>query len=121
MPESPRSRWFKIVAVLIGLGLALALDFVLRQIYLKVLKKPFLDVHSLRQKDENFHHGIKPNSEGLDIYGPNSAKHFSNSLGLRDEKNQGSLPGGRSFTDSFHWGFIHRGGLFPGTRLFSVG
>ena len=86
MPESPRFRWFKIVAVLIGLGLALALDFGVRQIYLKVWKKPFLDVHPLRQKDENFHHGIKPNSEGLDTYGPYSAKYFSNSLGLRDEK-----------------------------------
>jgi hypothetical protein len=86
MPESPRSRWFKIVAVLIGLGLALGLDFGVRQIYLKVWKKPFLDVHPLRQKDENFHHGIKPNSEGLDTYGPYSAKYFSNSLGLRDEK-----------------------------------
>jgi hypothetical protein len=86
MPESSRSRWFKIVAVLIGLGLALGLDFGIRQIYLKVWKKPFLDVHPLRQKDENFHHGIKPNSEGLDTYGPYSAKYFSNSLGLRDEK-----------------------------------
>ena len=86
MLKSPRRTWFKLVAVLIGLGLALGLDFGVRQIYLKVWKKPLLDVHPLRQKDENFHHGIKPNSEGIDTYGPYSAKYFSNSLGLRDEK-----------------------------------
>jgi len=69
-----------------GFTLALGLDYGVRQIYLKFWKKPFLDTHPLRQADENFHHGIKPNSEGVDTYGPYSAKYFSNSLGLRDEK-----------------------------------
>jgi len=78
--------FFKILALVFGFTLALGLDYGVRQIYLKFWKKPFLDTHPLRQADENFHHGIKPNSEGVDTYGPYSAKYFSNSLGLRDEK-----------------------------------
>jgi hypothetical protein len=62
------------------------LDFGFRQVYLKYWKKTFLDTHPLRQPDEKFHHGIRPNSEGIDTYGPYSAKYFSNSLGLRDER-----------------------------------
>lgn len=77
---------FRLLAVLIGVVLAVGLDYGVRQVYLKFWKKPFLDIHPLRQKDENFHHGIKPNAEGVDIYGPHSAKYFSNSLGLRDER-----------------------------------
>ena len=77
---------FQFLALVFGLTLALGLDYGVRQIYLKLWKKPFLDTHPLRQTDENFHHGIKPNSEGVDTYGPYSAKYFSNSLGLRDEK-----------------------------------
>ena len=75
---------FPLLALFVGVVLAVSLDFGIRQIYLKVWKKPFLDTHPLRQADENFHHGIKPNSEGVDTYGPYSAKYFSNSLGLRD-------------------------------------
>jgi len=71
---------------LLGLLIVLIFDYGVRQVYLKIWKKPFLDTHPLRQADENFHHGIKPNSEGVDTYGPYSAKYFSNSLGLRDEK-----------------------------------
>ena len=71
---------------MLGVVLAVGLDYGVRQIYLKFWKKPFLDLHPLRQKDEFYHHGIKPNSEGLDTYGPYSAKYFSNSLGLRDER-----------------------------------
>jgi len=74
------------LALVFGFTLALGLDYGVRQIYLKFWKKPFLDTHPLRQADENFHHGIKPNSEGVDTYGPYSAKYFSNSMGLRDEK-----------------------------------
>ena len=81
-----QKRFFPILALFVGVVLAVSLDFGIRQIYLKVWKKPFLDTHPLRQADENFHHGIKPNSEGVDTYGPYSAKYFSNSLGLRDEK-----------------------------------
>jgi len=77
---------FPLLALFVGVVLAVSLDFGIRQIYLKVWKKPFLDTHPLRQADENFHHGIKPNSEGVDTYGPYSAKYFSNSLGLRDGK-----------------------------------
>lgn len=77
---------FRPLALLGGIVLALGLDFGVRQLYLKLWKKPFRDVAPLRQADENFHHGIKPNAEGVDIYGPHSAKYFSNSLGLRDEK-----------------------------------
>jgi len=74
------------VAIFLGVFLAVGLDFGVRQVYLKFWKKTFLDTHPLRQADENFHHGIKPNSEGVDTYGPYSAKYFSNSLGLRDER-----------------------------------
>jgi len=81
-----RRGWFRIVAIFLGVFAAVGLDFGVRQIYLKFWKKPFLDTHPLRQPDDNFHHGIKPNSEGLDTYGPYSAKYFSNSLGLRDER-----------------------------------
>lgn len=74
------------MALLLALVAAFGLDFGVRQLYLKFWKKSFLDVHPLRQADDKFHHGIKPNSEGVDTYGPYSAKYFSNSLGLRDEK-----------------------------------
>jgi len=84
--KKPVPLGFRILAILLGVLLAVGLDYGVRQIYLKFWKKPFLDTHPLRQPDENFHHGIKPNSEGIDIYGPYSAKYFSNSLGLRDEK-----------------------------------
>lgn len=86
MSPSPQRTWFRILAILLALAVALGVDFGVRQLYLKFWKKPFLDTHPLRQADENFHHGIKPNSEGVDTYGPYSAKYFSNSLGLRDEK-----------------------------------
>lgn len=79
-------RGFRILAILLGIGLAVGLDYGIRQVYLKFWKKPFLDTHALRQPDKHFHHGIKPNAEGIDTYGPYSAKYFSNSLGLRDEK-----------------------------------
>lgn len=82
----PNRFVFRWLGFFLGLVLTLLLDFGIRQIYLKVWKKPFLDTHPLRQADENFHHGIKPNSEGVDTYGPFSAKYFSNSLGLRDER-----------------------------------
>ena len=76
----------KYLAITLGFGLAVGFDFGVRQLYLKFWKKPFLDTHPLRQADDNFHHGIKPNSEGVDTYGPYSAKYYSNSLGLRDER-----------------------------------
>ena len=76
----------KILALCLGCCAAVGLDFGVRQLYLKFWKKPSLDTHPLRQPDDNFHHGIKPNSEGVDTYGPYSAKYFSNSMGLRDEK-----------------------------------
>lgn len=62
------------------------MDFGVRQIYLKIRKKPFQDIYPLRVTDESFHHGIKPNSQGVDVFGPHSATYYSNSLGLRDEK-----------------------------------
>jgi hypothetical protein len=77
---------FRVLAVTLGILLAVGLDFGFRQVYLKYWKKAFLDTHPLRQPDEKFHHGIRPNSEGIDTYGPYSAKYFSNSLGLRDER-----------------------------------
>jgi len=86
LSPSPQRTWFRILAILLALAIALGLDFGVRQLYLKFWKKPFLDTHPLRQADEKFHHGIKPNSEGVDTYGPYSARYFSNSLGLRDEK-----------------------------------
>ena len=86
MAKKPVPAGFRLLAIFLGVVLAVGLDYGVRQIYLKFWKKPFLDTHPLRQPDENFHHGIKPNSEGIDTYGPYSAKYFSNSLGLRDEK-----------------------------------
>ena len=86
MAKKPVPAAFRFLAIFLGVVLAVGLDYGVRQIYLKFWKKPFLDTHPLRQPDENFHHGIKPNSEGVDTYGPYSAKYFSNSLGLRDEK-----------------------------------
>ena len=72
------------LAVLVGAVLALTLDFVVRQIYVKVRNKPPGDKPALRISDPLFHHGIKPSSQGVDIFGPYSAPYFSNSLGLRD-------------------------------------
>ena len=86
MSPSLQRTSFRFLAILLAVGTAVLLDFGVRQIYLKIWKKPFLDTHPLRQADEKFHHGIKPNSEGVDTYGPYSAKYFSNSLGLRDER-----------------------------------
>jgi hypothetical protein len=76
----------KISALGLGCVMALGLDFGVRQIYLKFWKKPFQDLYPLRIPDESFHHGIQPNSQGVDVFGPYSAPYFSNSLGLRDEK-----------------------------------
>ena len=86
LAKKPVPAGFRLLAILLGAILAVGLDYGVRQVYLKFWKKPFLDTHPLRQPDENFHHGIKPNAEGVDTYGPYSAKYFSNSLGLRDEK-----------------------------------
>ena len=82
---SPPRSAFRILSVLLGLALALTADYGVRQIYLR-FKKPGLglDSHPIRIPDDKFHHGIKPNSEAIDSYGPLSAKYFSNSLGLRD-------------------------------------
>jgi len=78
---------FRILSVLLGLGLALAADFGVRQVYLKFKKPgPGPESHPIRVSDEKFHHGIKPNSQAIDSYGPFSAPYFSNSLGLRDSQ-----------------------------------
>ena len=67
--------------------MALAADFVVRQAYLKFIKpKSKPESHPIRVTDEKFHHGIKPNSEAMDSYGPFSAPYYSNSLGLRDAR-----------------------------------
>lgn len=78
--------FFRGLAILVGLVVFLSLDFGIRQVYLKIRKKPFVDKPGLRVPDEFFHHGIKPNSSGVDIYGSYSAPYFSNSLGLRDSR-----------------------------------
>jgi lysophospholipase L1-like esterase len=71
----------------LGGVIALATDFAVRQIYLKFKKPgPGPESHPIRVADEKFHHGLKPNSQAIDSYGPFSAPYFSNSLGLRDEK-----------------------------------
>jgi lysophospholipase L1-like esterase len=72
------------LAIFLGLVVALGLDFVVRQIYVKIRKKPPVDKPGLRIPDPLFHHAIKPSSKGVDIFGPYSAPYFSNSLGLRD-------------------------------------
>ena len=79
--------FFRALSILLGLVLALAADFGIRQVYLKFKKPgPAPESHPIRVADENFHHGLKPNSQATDSYGPLSAPYFSNSLGLRDEK-----------------------------------
>ena len=78
---------FRFLSILLGILLALAADFSIRQAYLKFIKpKSKPESHPIRVADENFHHGIKPNSEAMDSYGPFSAPYFSNSLGLRDAR-----------------------------------
>ena len=76
----------KLLALAIGCIAAVGFDFGVRQVYLKFWKKPFQDLYPLRVADDSFHHGIKPNSQGVDVFGPHSAPYFSNSLGLRDER-----------------------------------
>jgi hypothetical protein len=75
----------------------------------KIRKKPPVDKPGLRISDPLFHHGIKPSSQGVDIFGPYSAPYFSNSLGLRDAEIRnvplvGEIPRilfiGDSFTES---------------------
>ena len=64
----------RILALLVGTLLALLLDWGIRQIYLALRKKPSLThVWSLRQTHPVYHHGLKPNAAGMDIYGPFSA------------------------------------------------
>jgi len=86
LPRRKKTFAFKALAAIFGLLIFLSLDFGVRQIYLVFRKKPFQDKPGLRIPDEYFHHGIKPNSEGTDIYGAYSAPYFSNSLGLRDKQ-----------------------------------
>jgi len=79
--------FFRTLSILLGFSVALAADFGFRQVYLKFKKPgPGPESHPIRVSDENFHHGLKPNSQAIDSYGPLSAPYFSNSLGLRDEK-----------------------------------
>ena len=71
-------------AILLGLLVALGMDYGVRQVYLRIRKKPPADKPGLRIPDPLFHHGIKPNAQGIDIFGPYSAPYYSNSMGLRD-------------------------------------
>ena len=78
---------FRVLTILLGITVAFAADFGVRQTYLRFKKPgPGPESHPIRVADENFHHGLKPNSQAIDSYGPLSAPYFSNSLGLRDEK-----------------------------------
>ena len=106
---SPSNRAHKGLAIFLGVVVALGLDFGVRQIYVKIRKKPPADKPGLRISDPLFHHGIKPSSQGVDIFGPYSAPYFSNSLGLRDAEIRnvplvGEIPRilfiGDSFTES---------------------
>lgn len=71
-------------AILLGLLVALGMDYGVRQVYLRIRKKPPADKPGLRIPDPLFHHGIKPSAQGIDIFGPYSAIYYSNSMGLRD-------------------------------------
>ena len=71
-------------AILLGLLVALGMDYGVRQVYLRIRKKPPADKPGLRIPDPLFHHGIKPSAQGIDIFGPYSATYYSNSMGLRD-------------------------------------
>jgi len=77
---------FRAIALVLGIGLALGLDWGVRQLYLIFIKKPRVDRPAFRAANEFYHHGIQPSSQGVYVFGPYSAEFFSNSLGLRDEK-----------------------------------
>ena len=79
------SRARRLLALLLGCGLAVLADYAVRQVYLRIRnKKPAVYVWSLREPNPVYHHGLKPNASGTDTYGPYSAPAHSNSLGLRD-------------------------------------
>ena len=81
-----RKRRFRLLAACLFTVGFLALDWGVRQLYLLVWKKPFQDLHPHRVRNEIYHHGILPNQESEDIYGPFRAPYFSNSLGFRDAR-----------------------------------
>lgn len=79
-----KQKAYRLLAVFLVAGVLLFCDWGVRQIYLLVWKKPFLDLHPHRVQNEYYHHGILPNQASEDIYGPYRAPYFSNSLGFRD-------------------------------------
>ena len=84
MSKNHRRFWLRIWAVLFGLGIAVALDYGVRQIYLKITYRPLVYHHPHRIPHPVYHHAIEPNRESEDAIGRYSAPFFSNSLGMKD-------------------------------------
>jgi len=76
----------RLLAVLLGLGLALALDYGVRQIYLKATYRPLVYHHPHRIPHPVYHHAIEPNQKSEDAIGRYAAPFFSNSVGMKDSR-----------------------------------
>jgi len=72
---------------IVGVGV-LGMDFTVRQVYKHFFIKPRVVSSVHREKNEIYHHGIKPMAANLDIIGPHSCQFFSNSLGMKDGENR---------------------------------
>ena len=74
--------------VLIVASCVVGMDYAVRQVYKFFFIKPRIVSSPHREKNEIYHHGIKPMASGLDIIGPYSCQFFSNSLGMKDAENR---------------------------------
>lgn len=109
MVGSPKNRGrtrLRVSALLLGLGIALALDFGVRQIYLKFTHRPLVYHSPHRIPHPVYHHAIQPNQESEDAIGRYAAPFFSNSLAMKDKNVrevplQGSRPRVLLMGDSF--------------------
>jgi len=86
MQKKRRGIWLRLLAVLLGLGLALALDYGVRQIYLKATYRPLVYHHPHRIPHPVYHHAIEPNQKSEDAIGRYAAPFFSNSVGMKDSR-----------------------------------
>jgi hypothetical protein len=92
-----RFRQAAFVAILSTLAVlvVLALDFSVRQVYLRLRSQPVaLGPKFPREKHPFYHHGLKPNASGFDTYGSLQTPYFSNSLGMRDVSKREIPPNG---------------------------
>ncbi|MBM3577495.1 MAG: SGNH/GDSL hydrolase family protein [Alphaproteobacteria bacterium] len=89
MSLSSKNSTYKLLRILlINLGLLLCLALV-AEIVLHLIYRsgnPFLAPakNELRVRDPHYTHGLKPNFDSFDAWGPNTVRIFTNSLGFRD-------------------------------------